>query len=63
MKTISVIFESLKIFLAIFGAAAILALMTGCASNILVSNCREVHVDGDDKERWLCDKTFSDQWR
>ena len=63
MKTISVIFESLKIFLAIFGAAAILALMTGCASNILVSNCRLVQVEGDDKERWLCDKTFSDQWR
>lgn len=38
-------------------------ILTGCASNILVSNCRLVEVEGDDKERWLCDKTFSDQWR
>lgn len=38
-------------------------ILTGCASNILVSNCRMVEVEGDDKERWLCDKTFSDQWR
>lgn len=38
-------------------------LLTGCASNILVSNCRMVQVEGDSKQRWVCDKTFSDQWR
>ena len=38
-------------------------LLTGCASNILVSNCRMVQVEGDSKQRWLCDKSFSDQWK
>lgn len=37
--------------------------LTGCASNILVSNCRTVEVEGDDTERWVCDKGWSDYWR
>lgn len=36
---------------------------TGCASNILVSNCRAVTVAGDETPRWLCDKSFGDQWK
>lgn len=36
---------------------------TGCASNFLMSNCREVKVAGDDSVRWLCDKSWSDYWR
>jgi len=38
-------------------------LLTGCASNILVSNCRAVTVAGEEKPRWLCDKSFGDQWK
>ena len=30
-----------------------------CASNI-VSHCRQIKVENDDKPRWLCDKTLSD---
>jgi len=45
----------------------ILILMTivlsGCASNIVVSNCRKITVEDDIKQRWLCDKSLSDNWR
>lgn len=49
----------MKLFFAVLFAM----FLTGCASNIVVSNCRELTVEGDSDKRWLCDKTFSDQWR
>jgi len=45
----------------VFIVIALLA--SACASNIVVSNCRQIKVENDDKPRWLCDKTLSDQWR
>lgn len=37
--------------------------LTGCQSNVLVSNCKAVVVQDDPKARWLCDKGWSDFWR
>lgn len=62
-ESIRTFFEVLATFLLIFGGAFAIVFLTGCASNILVSNCREVQVQGDSKKRWVCDKQFSDQWR
>ena len=56
-------FDALLAVALIFAGAFAIAFLTGCASNILVSNCREVQVQGDSKKRWVCDKQFSDQWR
>lgn len=38
-------------------------LLSGCQTNILVSNCRKVVVEGDEKARMLCDKGWSDYWK
>jgi hypothetical protein len=43
--------------------AFLLTILTGCQSNLVVSNCRSVQVQGDSKARWLCDKGWSDYWR
>lgn len=37
--------------------------LTGCASNILVSNCRSIQIEGEESDKWLCDKGWSDYWR
>lgn len=45
MKPIGTFLEALATLLLIFGGAFAIAFLTGCASNILVSNCREVQVE------------------
>lgn len=37
--------------------------LSGCASNILVSNCRSIQIEGEESGKWICVKGWSDYWR